>query len=105
MSRRLRKYQRPSRRLAAMGHQFQGRHFVTGGGVAQDLPFPPARSVGLEIAESCLSCTALAERPSGFPHKLGLELHGADTFDAAVNVVIAVHQPDVLHFRADLYDL
>lgn len=33
-----------------------------------------------------------------------LQAHGADAGDFAVDVVIAIYQADILHFRADLDD-
>src|SRR5690606_40489025 len=36
--------------------------------------------------------------------ELGLELHGAEAFDLAVDVVVAVDQADVLDLGADLDD-
>ena len=47
-----------------------------------------------------------AEPPAGgrlvLFHKLGLQLHRAKTVDFTVDVVIAFHQANILHFSADL---
>src|SRR5690606_40785241 len=40
---------------------------------------------------------------SDFFHEFRLELHGADAVDLAVDVVVAVHQADVLHLGAHLH--
>src|SRR5690606_24166823 len=47
---------------------------------------------------------AASDEGSGFLDELGLEFHRPDTVNLAVNVVIALDQPDVLHFGTDLDD-
>jgi len=37
--------------MSQMGQQCQGRHILTDGGVAQDLPFPPGPRDRVNVAE------------------------------------------------------